>query len=133
MKKTIQLMLLILAAFFIYSAALAEQWQDYEYSILDDGTAEITGYSGYEKKVNIPSDLDGHSVTSIGEYAFYRSSSLTSVIIPGSVTSIGAKAFSQCERLISVIILGQRHFHRGGGILQLQQPKVGYYGNNRLP
>ena len=37
-----------------------------------------------------------NSVTSIGNYAFYRCSSLTSVTIPNSVTSIGNAAFWDC-------------------------------------
>ena len=43
-------------------------------------------------------------VTSIGEYAFYCCSSLTSVTIPEGVTSIGEYAFSGCSSLASVII-----------------------------
>ena len=43
-----------------------------------------------------------NSVTSIGSYAFYGCSGLTSVTIPGSVTSIGNNAFSGCTGLISI-------------------------------
>ena len=45
-----------------------------------------------------------NSVTSIGDYAFYQCSSLTSITIPNSVTSIGASAFSGCNKLTSVTI-----------------------------
>ena len=45
-----------------------------------------------------------NSVTSIGDYAFYYCSGLTSVTIPNSVTSIGSNAFSICSGLTSVTI-----------------------------
>ena len=41
-------------------------------------------------------------VTSIGDYAFYYCTSLTSVTIPDSVTSIGNEAFGVCISLTSV-------------------------------
>ena len=44
------------------------------------------------------------SVTSIGDRAFYRCSSLHSVAIPDSVTSIGDRAFCECYSLQSVTI-----------------------------
>ena len=46
----------------------------------------------------------GEGVTSIGDFAFYKCSDLTSVAIPGSVTSIGDGAFSSCSSLTSVTI-----------------------------
>ena len=45
-----------------------------------------------------------NSVTSIGKYAFYNCSGLTSVTIPNSVTSIGYGAFGGCSGLTSVTI-----------------------------
>ena len=45
-----------------------------------------------------------NSVTSIGTYAFWYCSGLTSVTIPNSVTSIGYAAFSGCSGLTSVTI-----------------------------
>ena len=45
-----------------------------------------------------------NSVTSIGTYAFYNCSGLTSVTIGNSVTSIGNRAFSRCSGLTSVTI-----------------------------
>jgi len=89
---------------FVISAVSAEQLQYYAYSILEDGAAEITGYSGSEAELVIPSMIDGHKVTSIGKEAFYGFDSLTSVIIPDSVTSIGEAAFIWCSSLTSVAI-----------------------------
>ena len=45
-----------------------------------------------------------NSVTSIGEYAFYHCSELTSVTIPNSITSIDKASFYGCEGLTSVTI-----------------------------
>ena len=45
-----------------------------------------------------------HSVTGIGNMAFYYSYGLTSVTIPNSVTSIGDEAFYYCKDLASITI-----------------------------
>ena len=47
--------------------------------------------------------FDG-DVTTIGDYAFYNCTSLTSVTIPDSVTSIGDSAFHGCKSLTNVTI-----------------------------
>ena len=54
--------------------------------------------------ITIPSTLNGYPVTSIGDYAFYYCSDLTSVTIPSSVTSIRNSTFSGCSSLTSVTI-----------------------------
>ena len=45
-----------------------------------------------------------NSVTSIGDYAFFGCSGLTSIEIPNSVTSIGSSAFYNCSGLTSIEI-----------------------------
>ena len=45
------------------------------------------------------------TVTSIGDFAFYSRSDLTSIVIPASITSIGKGAFYSCKKLTSVEIL----------------------------
>ena len=54
--------------------------------------------------LSIPSTLGGAPVTSIGQYAFYNCSGLTSVTIPEGVTSIENFAFYNCSGLTNVTI-----------------------------
>ena len=71
--------------------------------IINDGVTSIGEWAFYEcsslTSVTIP-----NSVTSIGEWAFFYCSSLTSVTIPESVTSIGNSAFEGCSSLTSITI-----------------------------
>lgn len=78
----------------------------YTYRVLPDGTAEITAYAGEDEMLDIPSELDGKSVTGIGESVFSDRRCLKSVTIPGSVTRIGCGAFSRCTRLTSITLPG---------------------------
>ena len=75
---------------------------DYQYRVLEDGTAEITDYFGRNSVVHIPETLDGKTVTSIGESAFSWCSSLTGIELPDSVTSIGDRAFLGCRFLTTI-------------------------------
>ncbi|MBR2715782.1 MAG: leucine-rich repeat protein [Ruminococcus sp.] len=75
---------------------------DYTYTVLSDGTAEITDYTGSATTLSIPSILGGYKVSSIGYCAFSPCYSLTSITIPNSVTSIGSCAFNNCNSLTSI-------------------------------
>ena len=97
---------------------------DYERVQIDDlyynldattKTAEVTyqlqwdanNYSGLTTAI-IPASVTYnsviYSVKSIGGYAFYECTGLTSVTIPNSVTSIGDRAFEGCTGLTSIIV-----------------------------
>ena len=65
------------------------------------------GNSAFERCSSLTSVTIPNSVTSIGNYAFYGCSSLTSITIPNSVTSIGEGAFRNCEKL-GTLVLGDK-------------------------
>jgi hypothetical protein len=71
---------------------------------INGGAVTITGYNAaVGLNVIIPSVIQGHPVSSIGDSAF-AGSGITNVIIPESVTNIGQGAFSQCSKLTNLII-----------------------------
>lgn len=71
---------------------------------LADGNAYITGFTGSDPIVIIPSELDGKKVVGIRSNAFMGVEELTAVVIPDSVTSVGERAFSACPSLTTVTI-----------------------------
>ena len=81
-----------------------------------DGNATIISYSGSSKNIDIPSEIDGFTVTRIASYAFDWKDEIRSVTVPDSVVSIGGRAFSGCTSLRNielgkgVTILGDRVF-----------------------
>ncbi|MBP3524718.1 MAG: leucine-rich repeat protein [Clostridia bacterium] len=105
MKKIIR----ILAAAFLFlmpSLAFAsEQYMDssYRYEIKEDGTVKIIDFllkssrSYVPQPVVIPSEIDGKTVTEIGERAFEWASTVYDVVVPGSVQEIGPFAFEHSE------------------------------------
>lgn len=64
----------------------------YTYGFIGSKGIEIEQYSGGGETVDIPTEIDGYTVISIGDYAFYRSG-CTKVNIPNTVTNIGRQAF----------------------------------------
>ncbi len=98
--------------------AFAEVSGDFEYTILEDGTAEITDYTGNAETLEIPSKLDTYTVTSIGYEAFAVCYSLTSVTIPNSVTNIGDDAFKYCYSLTEINVdANNKNYSSQDGVL----------------
>ena len=116
MKKLFTLLLALIASVGIIYASDTQVdgiWYDFNES---NKTATVThrgsSFSGYDNEysgsVVIPSSVTyngtTYSVTSIGDYAFYECSSLSSITIPNGVTSIGSNAFCNCSSLSSITI-----------------------------
>ena len=59
-------------------------------------SAMIKGYTKDMSTLNIPSKIDGYTVTKIGDYVFSEETSVLSITIPDTVTEIGAAAFRGC-------------------------------------
>lgn len=72
--------------------------------------ATVTGYTGTDKKVYVPSRYNGRPVTVIGENAFYRSNEfdenygnhITEIVLPATITTIDVGAFYDCRYLETV-------------------------------
>ena len=109
MRKPL-LLLFLLALLPLTALADAVEINGIYYNLVEKAKmAEVTQHPNqYTGNVVIPEKVDyngaSFAVTSIGNYAFYYCSGLTSVTIPSSVTSIGDRAFFECYSLTSVTI-----------------------------
>lgn len=72
------------------------------YSILPDGTLEVIQV-GESKKIKIPREYNGRTVTSIGKSSF-RMSKVEEVILPNTIKSIAEYSFSFATELKEIII-----------------------------
>ena len=84
------------------------RWFYSENTLTINGTGEMKDYSSqtpwYAFASKITAIIIEDGVTSIGSYAFFRSTKVNNVTIPGSVKTIGDHAFDNCVNLESLII-----------------------------
>ena len=64
---------------------------------------KVTKYTGTEKNVVIPSEVDGAKVTII-ERSLFRKAEFESVTIPSSIYEIQDYAFAECKNLKEIVI-----------------------------
>ena len=70
--------------------------------VVDNDEITITDYSGEDTELEIPSEINGKTVTKIGKEAFYRCTNFTKISIPNSVIIIEDKAFKFCAKLKNI-------------------------------
>lgn len=63
----------------------------YTYKFLSANTIAITGYNGYDVELNVPSKIDGYTVTSIEGIDTTKTKK---IVLPDTVTTIGKLAFA---------------------------------------
>ena len=68
----------------------------------NNGAITITGYTGINSDVSIPSTTNGLPVNNIATRAFNNVLTLISVTIPVSVTNFGNAAFFNCTNLLGI-------------------------------
>ena len=100
------------------------------FTLADNGRAYIvSGYTGEDTEVTIPSKHEGKKVTAIGVNAFRDCEKITSVTVPSTVKTIGRAAFSGCESLKEVTIpssvtsIGEEAFKECRDLLSVTLPK----------
>ena len=85
------------------------------WTLTADGTMTVSGTGAMkaydiddspatQKKDSVKAIVIEDGVTSIGDYAFWNCTGLTSISIPNNVTSIGSSAFESCSQLASIEI-----------------------------
>ncbi len=75
-----------------------------EYIVTSAGVTIFSCDRSKEGEVEVPSEMEGLPVTTIGAGAFLRCEGVTRIVLPDTVTSIGASAFSGMSSLMKVNI-----------------------------
>lgn len=122
MKTRISLLIALLLCVVTNHAVAETTSGEYTYTVLPDGSAEITKYGIDEEwdieamiegqpiernvidQLQIPASLDGHPVSSIAAHAFYGIDDIIHVTVPEGVTNIGDGAFTYCDDMISIML-----------------------------
>ncbi|MCR5600754.1 MAG: leucine-rich repeat protein [Ruminococcus sp.] len=121
----------------IISASAAISYGDWEYevNVLDPHTVTLTKYNGNDEYVFIPENIDGHTVTKLGEGLFQGNTIITRVAIPQAVDKIGDYAFANTPNLESVSLstvldeIGDHAFFNSG-ISNILIPSANVIGCN---
>ena len=75
----------------LYDGADPPTYEGFTYTV-SDNKITITGYTGSEVDITIPSEIEGKPVTRIGNSAF-KDKNIENVVISGNVTDIESSAF----------------------------------------
>lgn len=114
-------------------AAYAEDeltYGEYTYVIDDSGNVTITDVDeSIEGNVTVPGDIDGHTVTAIGNFAFEDCAEIISLTLPDSVVFIGDFAFSFCGAMAEISIpdgvrsIGEMAFGSCSALKEIKLPE----------
>lgn len=99
---TLSVIAITVVFFLIVPQVYDNSHAEYTYTVLEDGTVAIDGYTGTPTKLEVPAELDGYTVSAISNSAFTNQSELKTVVLPDTVKQIGDHAFNNCAKLKTV-------------------------------
>lgn len=113
-KKLLMLALTVILIIFTFSVnafgAPSVISGNYKYIVQDDDTVKIIAYLGKETKVNVPSEIDGKTVTALGFGLFSSSIETHTVVVPDSVVSMDG----------TLSMSGVKNVHLGAGVEKIR-------------
>ncbi|MGI6635685.1 MAG: leucine-rich repeat protein [Christensenellales bacterium] len=80
------------------------QCDGFDYKLNMQGEAMIIGCQDAAGEVTIPAVLNGHPVTSIGDWTFYNNNRIISVTLPEGLRHIGTWALGRCSQLAGIAL-----------------------------
>lgn len=89
------------ASFALDSSETVYSAEDYQFILLEDGTAKIIKYTGKDKEVVLPEKLNNETVSTIGNETFRLQSGIERIVIPASISVIESNPFVGCKYLNS--------------------------------
>ena len=108
--------------------AYSGRYGDFGYNANEtDGTASIYSYSGSDTDVVVPDNINGYTVTRIGDWAF-KNKNMETVELPYTVKEIGECAFTNCKNLKAITLpeglttLGKEMFHNCDSLKTVKLP-----------
>lgn len=107
---------------------------DYKYSLwLYEAT--VIGYTGTDKSLTIPANIDDYTVVAVGENALKDNTQITYVTFPDKCKTVGDSAFYGCLKLTgfdinAVLQLGHHTFQNCPQLKQISLTNVTKYWND---
>ena len=101
------------------------EYENFRYTIINENEIEILGFvdsSIHTGVLEIPSEIDGKKVTTIGEYAFQGCNLSGGVVFPNTITKIKVGAFNACQIKGRILI--------PESVTEIES--VAFWGNNML-
>lgn len=103
MMKRFVTFISVFISVWLFSVCAYANGNTLSYTVNNDGTATISGFNnrnaGHSGELVIPSEIDGYTVTGIGDYAFRKESGISKLVLPSTVSEIGDFAFESCPGL----------------------------------
>lgn len=95
---------LYMMGYYYYNVVKTDKTEDFEYRVLENQKIVIDKYIGKEKRVYVPSQIEGKDVIGLGTDAFRSNKTVRYIHLPDTVVHISWFAFEECIRLKEIVL-----------------------------